>query len=409
MRRVLFVTYGGGHVAMLLPVLQQINRRDDLCCFTLALTTAAAVLERQGMPWRGFTSLVRKGDEQALDWGRRLAEDLPAGGLVSAEESIAYLGLSYTDLEDRFGKEEALRLFTEQGRQAFLPLGPMRRLFDEIEPDLVVATISPRAEQAALMIARERGIPSICLVDLFDDPSLERASKSGYGSRVCVLTDGVRHRLLAAGRAPEEVVTTGNPAFDILGCGELADRAHQMRASRGWDREQVILWASQVEPRRHPFSGALGDPNLPSTVENHLLKLIGDHPDWRLVIRPHPSEAKREPMGIDRVEISGQDDELAVLLNAVDVVVTLTSTVGVEARILGKPLVTIDLSVFSKDSQFEATGFSRGVRDLSQLGSVLEQSLRQAGSVGESFTPPGNATQAVLAQIDELLASGANR
>lgn len=403
MRTILFVTYGGGHVNMLIPLLERLQGRDDIRCVTLGLTTAAAQLARHNLPSRGFASLLREGDEAAIVQGERLAADLPEGGPVSREESVAYLGLSYADLEEREGVEGAAHLFAEKGRQSFLPLGPIRRLFDEVQPDLVIATISPRAEQAALMVACERGIPSLCLIDLFARPSLNRASEPGYGSRVCVISEGVRRWLVDAGRREDEVVVTGNPAFDHLGHVELVKRGQELRKLRAWGDEKVILWASQVEPDRNPFSGAPADPALPLRIEQVLLECIERHPDWRLIIRPHPNEPTREFVPEGRVELSGREDHLHTLLQAVDLVVIMTSTVGLEARMLGKPLLSVDLSVFSLDTPYEEVGLSHGVRDLTQLESAIETALNEDSALPAGFPPPGGAAEAILDQIEILL------
>ena len=403
---ILFVSYGGGHVNMLIPLLRRLRKRDDLRCVTLALTTAAHELARHGLDSRGFASLLHEDDTVARSHGERLVAKLPEGGGISRAESIAYLGLSYADLEARLGVEGAMKEYTAIGRQAFLPLEPMRRLFDEVQPDLVVTTISPRAEKAAQLIARERGIPSLCLVDLFARPSLRRAAESGYGSRVCVISEGVREWLIEAGREADEIVVTGNPAFDKLSRNDLDEAARNLRARRGWGEERVILWASQIEPERNPFSGSRGDPELPKRIEQALLDILARRSDWRLVIRPHPNEPVRTMPELERVEMSGPDDDLHTLLAAVDLVVIMTSTVGVEARLLGKPLISIDLSVFSLDTPYQDAGLSYGVNDLAELEKTMEDALATPAQLPAGFPPPGGATDAVLAEIDSLLVEG---
>jgi hypothetical protein len=407
MRTILFVAYGGGHVNMIIPLLQRLEGQADLQCVTLGLTTAAARLESHGLQCTGFASLLAAGDEAAMVHGEWLASRLPASEPVSRDESIAYLGLSYADLEAREGEERAAQLYNEKGRQAFLPIGPIRRLFDRVKPDLVVTTISPRAEQAALMVARERAIPSICLVDLFARPSLRRASEAGYGSRVCVISESVRQWLIDAGRQQDEVVVAGNPAFDRLGDPGMVERALELRHARGWENRKVILWASQVEPVRNPFTGVPGDPGLPQRIEQQLLEIVARHPEWHLVIRPHPNEPAREALVQQRAEISGREDSLDTLLQAVDAVVIMTSTVGLEARLLRKPLVSVDLSVFSQDTPYVEMGLSRGVRDLGQLETAVQAALAHDAGLPEGFPSPGGATDAVLAQIELLLAEGA--
>lgn len=401
LRTVLFVAYGGGHVNMLVPVLTRLKERPDLRCVTLALTTAGAVLNRHGLPHRGFLSLVRPGDEPALDKGRQLASALVENPLVPAGETAAYLGLSYMDMEARLGKSQAARVYAETGRQSFLPLGPLRRLFDEVSPDLVVATISPRAEEAALRVAAERDIPSLCLVDLFARPALRRALAPGYGTRVAVISEGVRRWLIAGGRPASEILVLGNPAFDHLASPTWATVGREVRARRGWGDDRVILWASQREAAKNPYSGISGDPALPEKIEEALRTAVARHSHWRLVVRPHPNEPARGPS--PGVELSGPGDPLYPLLAAVDAVVIMTSTVGLEARLMGKPVVSVDVSVFSNDTPFAEEGISQGITDLAHLEIAVESALASAPAPLDGFAPPGRATDAVIGEIDALL------
>lgn len=301
------------------------------------------------------------------------------------------------------GPEAAARQFAKFGRQAFLPLGPLRRLFDEVRPDVVVATTSPRAEEAAIRVSHERGIPSLCMTDFFQCRSLQRLAAPWYGTRVCVISDLTKKWFVAQGRSRDEIVVTGNPAFDSLASPLVRKAARVLRRKKGWGRERVVLWASQVEPSRNPFTGRRGDPTLPRRVEEELRGVIARRRDWRLVVRPHPNENRSGFQTSERVDLSPSTDSLHALLHAVDAVVIMTSTVGLEARLVGKPVVSVDLSVFSQDTPFSKEGLSRGVNNLRELERALESALVSAGEIPKGYAAPGGATEAVVAQIEELV------
>ena len=128
--KVLLVAYGGGHAPMLVPVYRLLAASDYFEPTFLGLTTAVAVLERASIPHIRFLDLVEPGDDAALAWGRKLAERLPAGQMkVDPDETIAYLGLSYSDLVGQLGEAGAAEAFQARGRQALLPLATMERLF----------------------------------------------------------------------------------------------------------------------------------------------------------------------------------------------------------------------------------------------------------------------------------------
>ena len=54
--RILFVTYGGGHVRMVLPVVRALQARGTVDVQVLALTTAHAFLAREGIATEGYFS-----------------------------------------------------------------------------------------------------------------------------------------------------------------------------------------------------------------------------------------------------------------------------------------------------------------------------------------------------------------
>ncbi len=410
MKTILFVTYGGGHVNMLIPVIRHLSTLADFNCLVMGLTTAASQLARCGIQSVGFSSLLRDDDVRAISHGRRLFSSLPQDGAVDPQESIAYLGLSYADLEERLGVEGAAVEYALKGRQAFLPLGPMRRACIKYAPDVIVTTISPRAEQAAILVASEMKIPSVCLIDLFARPSLKRASTQGYATRVCVISDSVKNWLIRAGRRPDEVVVTGNPVFDELFARDIKSKAVSLREKNKWQGKKVILWASQIEPERNPFSGRIGDPSLPWSVEACLKDIIRSKDDWHLVIRYHPNQGCVPTSEVDeKITISERNEPLAPLLQAVDLVVTLTSTVGLEARLLGKPLITVDMSVYSDDTPYAKLGFSVGIDDLSELESAMSRLLD--GCIGPNSLSElpriGMATDSVVQQILKLSNEGA--
>jgi glycosyltransferase involved in cell wall biosynthesis len=360
-------------------------------------------LDRLGIPSIGFRDLPEATDSDAQMWGIELAGDLPVGGAVSSKETVAYLGASFRDLVDEYGELDARRRYSETKRQAFLPVATMRRFIERISPDLVVATNSPRAERAAILAAGQLGIPSVCVVDLFAIQEVQWIGQPGYATRVCVLNDSVRGRLLAHGRDAHEIAVTGNPAFDQLSAPENIQAGAQLRRERGWDDgKKIILWASQIEPLKHPFVDLLGDPTLPCRVEEYLREIVTADENLRLVVRYHPSE-RNVFNRANRVDFSPLSEPIATLLHAVDVVVVTASTVGLEAALSGRPVISVDLSVFTPDTQYASMGISTGVTDLSELKMALKKSLASVAPVMIRGHSSNSSTKNVLQVINTLL------
>ena len=379
---------------MQIPVLQVLREQGDYELIVLGLTTASERLQAAGLPHIGYRHLVEEGDERALEIGEMMARELGASDKVSREETVAYLGLSYQDLVDRFGENEAKSQFKLQGRRAFLPLTIMERTFKKYQPDLVVATNSPRSEKAAILTARTMGIPSVCLMDLFDPREFEdRIGKPGYADRVCVLSEAVKENLKTFGRPDTEIVVTGNPAFDDLAKPDLQSAAEQLRVEKGWANGKVILWARQVNPN---------DWGLYESVEAHFYELLERHPDWHLVIRLHPNDLTQFENLPSKVILSSQKDDLSTFLQASDVVITVNSTVGIQGVAIGKPLITVELGAASPFTPYGELGFSIGIKDVN----LLEESILKAldGFKPAATLPkPGGASKAVAEVIRELL------
>lgn len=402
--RILFVTYGGGHVRMVIPVVRALQRRGGVAIDVLGLTTAFPMLAAQGIPAFGFSDLVTGGDAQALAWGRELAAG-HASRLVTATETEAYLGLSFAELAQARGIDGARAELARLGRGAFLPVGVMQRAFARVQPDVVVATNSPRAEQAAILAARAAGIPALCMVDLFAIEEIKYVGQPGYADRICVLNEQVRDRFLAHGRNRDEIVVTGNPAFDALGHPEMASRGQSLRKRLGGDK--VILFVSQPEPLRHRITGVPGDPQLPRHVQRAVEAARRAHPSWRLLVRPHPSEDPSAFSVGEGAELSPPGQPLAEVLHACDAVVCLNSTVGYEAALLGKPLVHVPLSIYWEEADYSGMGLALPVRDLSQMEMALNSVLTGRWTPPVRLARPGAAAEAVAAEILGLAARAA--
>lgn len=400
-RKVLFVTYGGGHVKMVLPVLRALRKKDpSLHIDVLGLTTAGAVLRSNGIASLGFADFVEPGDARALAWGLELTSS-QASALVGAEESVAYLGLSFAELVAQFGERDARRRLARLGRMAFLPLATLDRVLRRLKPDVVVTTNSPRAERAAVLAARRLGIPALCMVDLFAIEEIAYMGELGYGDCICVLNEHVRRRFLSAGRHPEQVLVTGNPAFDMLADPALAVQGARLRAE--WGGSGHILWASQLEPATHRMTGAVGDPGLPARIREALIDAVGRYPDWRLVMRPHPNEDPASFQAGGNALVSLQTQPLGPVLHAVDAVACLTSTVGYEAALLGKPLLHFPLSIYRGEADYTAMGLGLCIDRLDGVEKALHLVLSGRWRPPVQVKQAGSAAQAVTTALLGLL------
>lgn len=329
-KRALIVTYGGGHVRMMVPVAQMLMQRSVEVIF-LALNTAIPYARQQGLDVVTYGDLVEPGDEEALCHGAALAAEFTEHA-VSFEESAAYLGLSLSSLAEKHGWEGALGIYRDQGRRAFHPVSAMERAIRRFAPDVVVATNSPRTERAAIDAARRMHVPSVCVVDLFAKLEMEWLGQPGYADRITVLSSSVRDRFLQAGRRSEEIVVTGNPAFDYLGTPKARQRGFELRQRHGWPEGKTVMFISHVMP-------------WDQSIHSGIISVLSDaaiKQGWKFIVRPHPSE--QLPSVAEHVHVSQNAEEPPeVILEAVDAVVTMLSTMGLEAALIGLPIVVTEI------------------------------------------------------------------
>jgi hypothetical protein len=346
-KTVLFVTYGGGHARMVAPVVRALQSCKDIRTEILALTVGGAIMKSEGLPYKGYKDFITPDDKAALEWGRKLAavHHSPDSGMEEAE-SIAYLGLSYQDLVTRHGEAEAAKLWKEKGRHAFLQLTVLERIIDQVKPDMVVTTNSPKSEQAAVAVARSRGIPTLSMVDLFGVHHFH-ALDADY---ITVMSQRVIENMEEEGvtRPRDAYLITGNPAFD---------QAFDYRGpvDHAWRKQhfpslpegaKALLWIDMPAywnlAKRELYVRSEEEIILDLDTLAHATKIN----NGSMLIRPHPSQPRAlydawmKRTGHSHVVFAG-GLPLYPLLKAVDVVSTYTSTVSSEALLMQRRVVQL--------------------------------------------------------------------
>ena len=406
--KALFVSYGGGHVEMCLPVMRALRALVPGCeARILALTTAAGVARRAGEQPLGFRDFCTGPDAaRARAYGERLLGDQQHPD-VDREESLAYLGLNFLEWVQALGEEGAWERWRAQGRQAFRPVQLMARILGELRPDVVVATNSPRSEQAVVEAAHALGIPTLSMVDLFALPGDPFRERKVHADRITVLSEGTRRNLVASGVDAQRIVVTGNPAFDELSGPQAQDAASRFRAERGWGDRPVVLWAGHMEadeadPR---WAGAA----LGQAVQDLLLREVPARDDACLAIRYHPNEWHRfaPPAPHPRVHWSQPDREaLLPVLAAADIVVVQATTVGAQAHAAGKKVLGLSFSPLVQRSgmDYGRLGLATGVPELEALPALVAQQLAAVRRGTSPAGPRGDAAQRVAEEIADLAA-----
>jgi hypothetical protein len=409
--KILVVCYGAGHIEMCLPVIRALRQRQpDWTVSLMALTTAFATACAAGESPMGYRDFCEGKDARlALKYGELLlpGNEHPS---VAREESLAYLGFNFLEWANLDGEEAAWARWHREGRYGFLPLKFFKRVLEQLRPCVVVATNSPRSEQAALEAAASLGIPSLCMVDLFALPGDPFLMRRHHATRMTVLSSATRDNLIAAGVTADSIVITGNPAFDSLLTIQARAQGSAWRESRGWQDRHVILWAGHKEMDYAAPPSQWKGVGLGQVVQEQLVRWVLSRDDLCLVVRYHPNEWQdfTPPPAHSRLHWSQPDREgLLPVLLAADQVVVQASTVGVQAAATGRSVVGLSFSPMAKffNMDYRKLGLGRAADSLDDLLPTLEQGINLPAPNELSNWAGTHAAIAVSQQIVDLAAT----
>jgi hypothetical protein len=136
---------------------------------------------------------------------------------------------------------------------------------------------------------------------------------------------------------------------------------------------------------------------LPAQVLAKLTDWVLREKDAVLCVRPRAGEAAPTLPASDRIVVTGQNWPLAELLHAADLVVTLTSTVGLEGHLCGARLIQVQGSVFESAMPLARFGIADAAVPLAGLEPALDHWSRQPRR-------PVQARGSATARVVEVLA-----
>jgi len=210
--------------------------------------------------------------------------------------------------------------------------------------------------------------------DEADCPRPDRTAVFGAAARRLLTTLG--------GYAPESLVLTGSPRCDDL-----------LTAARSWDRdetrrrlgvapqERLVVVASRFRAIRDTHA-SIGSafPALVSAVEAT--------EGARAIVKPHPAEGSEgyaavlHRAGARRFTLVDPREDLMRLLHAADALVTVESLSAVEALVLGRPVIVLNMPTHLAD--LVAAGAALGVPEGGDPAGALAGALAP-GAVREAL------------------------
>ena len=412
MGKVLFVSYGGGHINIINEVIKEIIKYKNIDFKVLALTTAydksvSLFSNKYIKKISDYKDLFKKDIEKINYYGSLILEDnYNASSGISKEDTLIYLGLSMFELVQTHGEQKAFDLYNKKQRQAFLPIKTMKKILEYEDISLVVTTTSPRFEEASLIAANELGIETIQILDLFGELyPLPRAN------HIICMNNYISESLKRQGLIENKYYHFGQPAIEKTVKNILSVDKLQTKNKLGLNNNKVLLYATQrpiicnEDFSYYDFAGY-------ETINDNIFSIfefLYEKYNINILVRLHPNEDFNDyKKWFDKynfVQHINNKYNLEESLAICDVLLNQASTVSVEAISANKDVFTFK---YHLDKTFplpavmnEPFIFSDGFEELKQKLSLYFENKLKTKKIGNFLE--FDSVENILKLIEDLV------
>jgi len=237
------------------------------------------------------------------------------------------------------------------------------------------------------------------------------------GLNIAVISPFARKAYISMGGSPEKIFVTGQPRFDLLYQKQLDE--DQLKSELGIPKDKgLITLATQPSP-----SLRIWGEGLYERVVTAVARAMAKFPEKQLILKLHPAETGVEcrqilnQIGYSQAIIC-QDVDIHQLLNASDLLIAVHSTVALEAMLLDKPVITMNLSKQPDFFPYAESGAALGVYQEADLAPAMKRALydpkirneleqnRKRFVEEHAYKLDGQASQRVADLINQLIEQG---
>ena len=330
----------------------------------------------------------------------------------------------------------------------------VKRLFDEWNPALVITTNEGLTESYFIYQARKRGISSLYIPLMMYSIGLMTQTSNiqkyllltkiyrklreflrlpihsiypykGHLSKVAAWSEKHIQSLVERGIPADRIVITGSPAHDRIFqqmCNQSDSDSikiyEQLAIEKG---TPIILYTSQ------PITiDGVSTPEEQRQFTEHIIDTCLSNTPYKLVIKLHPRESITDYKYLDNHPlrdnfriVSEKDSDLYDLISIAIVMITQSSSTGLDAILFDKDMIIIDyLSPVQDPMDYIRSGAALGVNKEDDLLPALEKALTDASTQRElranrkkfaaEYTCPvdGESAGRILELIDTMLYNG---
>lgn len=407
---------GNGHyLYTMLPVIERLRSSSEVLVMNSGGDSCAEVLRKrrirlsycsQHVPFSALPRVTRQAKRLRESWSVIEKDDRLLGLLT-------YEGRSLWPVLHCELQRYAVHAFPRM----MVWIESLRHIFQSAEPSTVL-TVPDRHYPAriALALAQRYDVPSLTIQPALINDGPHYGPM--YADRAAVIDEFSRQVFVGRGHIdPKRLVLTGLPRWDdiprLMASATQQSAQSALREKLGLRREErLITFATE--------NIALG---LTRRMILAVAAVLPHHPDLRLVIKLHPAEALEsyrqlveDPIVSECRPLLTKDADLHALLASSELVIAWFSNVVLEAALLDRPVLVVNLSGEPDPLPFVEQGIALGAYAEDQVQEKLWRILHDPSTAAALRTSrqrylelnpqllDGRATERVAALVEEIAA-----
>ncbi|MEG1506142.1 MAG: CDP-glycerol glycerophosphotransferase family protein [Bacilli bacterium] len=395
MKKIFMISYGGGHSKILIEVYKKIKSEEPKCEIVyLAMTTSKRDLIKEKINFKTLENYIHILGEN-IEQKNLTAEfgiEYVFNDYVSKKEHDLYNNICLNELLKKYNIVYLKKLLSKYGRRIYLPLDSMQNIIKYEKPDLIITTNAPRFERAALIVGDKLNVPTLSIEDLYGDPNEadmeidlelnETYYSKTFGKYICVIDEFAKNNIENQLTNKSKVFVTGNPNFDKL----IKKKSEKIKRKKNLTKKVLYLAQST---------------KFFDVIISQIQKIALKRKDILFIIKLHPNQ-KSNLKNTENFLL--ENKELDQMILDSELIITEYSTSGIEALILEKKVLSIQLDKKKCPIPFEKFCNTLIVRELSKLESSIDNFINQKFNYKENnFNNLGIAVDKILKVISKIL------
>ena len=268
-------------------------------------------------------------------------------------------------------------------------------------------------QHLAAAVAERSNIPTLACSAALENALPRAFLKHLHADKKAVTGEVIRDLYVASGVHPGRIAVTGAANFDALFDRDKERDKHTLLAYGVDPTKRIILFATQHIAFSETRRMLIG-----------VITAVRSMRDVQLIVKVHPSEDSTQYKALAReFDTVGlhvtKDMDLYALINTCDVLITKYSTTALEAMMLDKPVIVINLSGQPTPVPYAEEGAALGVykhEDIQQaiIMAVDDEETQNKLKAGRrrfikrwAGEPDGKAAQRIVTLVKEMIAASA--